>query len=729
MADFSIPGVNSQYDKLVEALMKAERVPRDKEAVSLDKFKSQLSYWQILNQLATQVKDVARSFYSFSNPFREHIASSSNELSFTATATRDAKEQTAKISVTQIATADSFLSDEMPKDMKVEAGHYVFRVGDKCLDFEWKGGGYKSFMQAINRRAKDFLSVSEIKTGPKSTSLLFSSTLLGEKNRLTFEEDALKWAEKIGLIKKGNVAKELFEYSNIKMQPFSSDELPLPLLEKTKNVEYLEITFSFSTREKNEALVAGNTTSSLSSNAIEGNKSGDQKTGEARADNTEKDGDDRANFETVGSVAYEGIIVNNNPSDYTGATQKENGEEFSNEEANKMDESNEDEKNERAIDGVEKVDESENRGGSVSSVGVVASSKSGVDAKNLNIFSIKKENGELVALETAQSTDEKQVIRLAIGGDEKISSLLLNNENALFLNIDSIKLATKSLENEYEPSHPATKAQDAIVLYQGIKMRRSTNNIDDIVPSLTLELHAPSDKTETLKVESNVELIKDSIIEFIGKYNRLIAEINILTSDKPEIIEELSYLTEDEKELARKKLGAFYGDSSLSTLKNNLRTRMMGSYDATGDLPIKILAQFGISSNSTSSSSLDVSRLRGYLEIDEKLLEKTIKEDVEGIRDFFGFDSDGDVIIDSGLAYSIYEYLNPYTKRGGIFFARMNGVEDKIKASEKRLVTYDQKLLQKEAELKRKYGAMEGTLQNLKKQSDSISNFNKAYEK
>jgi len=712
MADFSIPGVNSQYDKLVEALMKAERVPRDKEAASLDKFKSQLSYWQLLNQLAAQVKDVTRSFYSFSNPFREHIASSSNESSFTATATRDAKEQTAKISIAQIASADSFLSDEVPKDMKVEAGHYVFRVGDKCLDFEWKGGGYKSFMQAINRRAKDFLSVSEIKVGPKSTSLLFSSTLLGEKNRLTFEEDALKWAEKIGIVKKGAASKELFEYSNLKMQPFSSNELSLPLLEKTKNVEYLEVTFSFSTKEKSEV-----STTETSPNKLEGGKEGGQNVKEL-AGGGEGSNDVRS-FEAVGSVAYEGIVVNNNPSDYKGSGPKEGEAISSSEELNKA------EDNEKIIDG------SENEKGEEGafSVDEIASNKNNVDAKNLNIFSIKKESGELVALDAVQPTDEKQVIRFPISTSDKISSLLLNNENALFLNIESVKLATKSLENEYEPTHPASTAQDAIVLYQGIKMRRSSNNIDDIIPSLTLELHAPSDKTETLQVLPNVELIKDSIIEFVGKYNRLIAEINILTSNKPEIIEELSYLTEDEKEVARKKLGTFYGDSSLSTLKSNLRTRMMSSYDATGDLPIKLLAQLGISTNSGSASNLDASRLRGYLEIDEKLLEKTIKEDVEGIRDFFGFDSDGDVIIDSGLAYSIYEYLNPYTQRGGVFFARMSGVEDKIKASERRLLTYDQKLLQKEAELKRKYGAMEGTLQNLKKQSDSISNFNKAYEK
>ena len=178
-----------------------------------------------------------------------------------------------------------------------------------------------------------------------------------------------------------------------------------------------------------------------------------------------------------------------------------------------------------------------------------------------------------------------------------------------------------------------------------------------------------------------------------------------------------------------KRLGTFYGDSTLSSLKSNLQSKMFAAYGSQLDLSIKLLSQLGISTNANSSTGVDASRLRGYLEIDEKKLEKAIAEQREDVMKFFGYDADGDVIIDGGLAYSIYEHLNPYTQRGGIFFAKMSAVEDKIKASEKRIVVYDKKLSQKEAELKRKYGMMEGTLRDLKKQSDSISNFNKSFEK
>ena len=707
MADLSIPGVSGQYDKLIEAIMKAERLPRDKESSSLETFKGQLSYWQALNQAGAQVKDVARSFYSFNNPFNEHIATSSNEASFTATATRDAKEQTAKFFVKQIAMADSFLSDEIAKDTKIEKGRYVFVVGERRLELDWKGGNYKSFMQAINRRAKDFLSVSEIKVSPNTTALLFTSLLTGEKNKLSFEDDALLLAKTIGVVKNGEPSKEITERSNIIVPPFQSDEVQLPLLAKEKNPSHLEITFTLGNARKEAS-------DAMQAKANEASKQGMETSNQT---NSGQAGESTRTFEAVGSVAYQGIVVKNNPSDSKSTSNTANKEQTA--EANgeeKADNVDELQYQEKEVQ-TDSPDSKKNN-----------ASPSGIE-KNLQLFSIKTQEGSVFPIDGVKDTSEKQTIIIPLDDINEISSVLLNNDNDFPLRIESIKFTTKSFEAEHVPSHPASTAQDAIVLYQGIEMKRENNNITDIIPSLTLELHSASEKQETLSVKPNVELIKDSIIEFVGKYNRLIAEINILTSNKAEIVQEIAYFSSEEKEAAMKRLGSFYGDTTLSSLKSNLQSKMSNAYGSSLDLPIKILSQLGISTNANSSSGVDASRLRGYLEIDEKTLEKAIIDDREGVMKFFGYDGDGDVIIDGGLAYSIYEYLNPYTQRGGIFFAKMTAIEEKIKASEKRIVAYDKKLSQKEAELKRKYGVMEGTLRDLKKQSDAISNFNKSFEK
>lgn len=722
MADLSIPGVNGQYDKLIEAVMKAERLPREKEASSLEKFKGQLSYWQTLNQFGVQVRDVARSFYSFNNPFNEHLATSSNEASFTVVAGRDAKEMSAHIFIKQVATADSFLSNELAKDTKVEAGHYVFRVGEKEVVLDWKGGNYKSFMQAINRRGKGILSVSEIKVTPSSTSLLFSSLQLGEKNKMTFEGDALNWAEQVGIIKKGEASKGLIEHANVRIEPFSSTELKLPLLASLKSLEYLEITFVLGDARKDAIMAA-----ELKEKAtITQKEDKGAPSNESNINSSTVNGGNSNNFEAVGYVAYEGVVVRNNPSDSSSKTEaKTKGEEVQGTEApnKEADIESENIKSEDSSqlskdESIDAKDKEKNTNKASNSI-----------PKDLGMFSLKFESGEVSRLEDAKDSAEKQSILVPITDAKKLSSLLLKNDNSFTMNIESVKVITKSFEDEYIPSHPATRAGDAIVSYQGIDMKRDSNIITDIIPSLTLNLHSQTEKREELNVKPNVELVKNSIIEFIGKYNRLIAEINILTSNKVEVIDELTYFTDDEKESALKRLGSFYGDTMLSSLKSNLHSRMTNAYGSSSDISIKLLAQIGISTNANSSTGVDASRLRGYLEIDEKVLEKALTDDIEGVKSFFGFDSNGDILIDNGLAYSVYEYLNPYTQRGGIFFGRMTGIEDKIKVSEKRIVAYDKKLMQKETELKRKYGAMEGTLRDLKKQSDAISNFNKSNEK
>ena len=695
MADLSIPGVNNQYEKLVEAIMKAERLPREKVATELEKYKEHLSFWQSLNQFSTQVKDVSRSFYSFNNPFNEHIATSSNEASITALATRDAKEQVAKITVKQIASADSFLSNEVSKDMRIEAGTYIFRVGEKTLELKWNGGNYKSFMQAINRRGKDFLSASEIKVTPKTTAILLTSSLLGEKNKLSFEGDALSWGLKMGFLKKGESGKTLLEYSNVMVSPESSSELKLEKLPSTKDAELLEIVFSFQEKEEKPSLAKNEANSSIVNNEA--------------AQSTSNEGEATVPlFEAVGSVSYKGIVLKNNPSkvfDEGDALLAPRDEAFTLENTTTSEQMQDSPKVE------EEAPDDETH------------------IKDLDVFTLKFENGEYLKLTSVKDSKEKQVLSFPLSESKKIGSILLNNNNELPLKIESVKVFTKDSSGEYVPNNPASTARDAIISYQGIEMKRDTNKIDDVIPAVTLNLHSKTERAEDIEIKPDVELVKSSIIEFVAKYNRLMAEINILTTNKSEVVEELSYFSDEEKTSALKRLGSFYGDSTLSSLKSNLQQKMSNAYGVGDDLSIKLLVEMGISTNANANSGMDASRLRGYLEIDEKQLEKALTENMEGVKDFFGYDSDGDIIIDSGLAYAIYEYLNPYTQRGGIFSNRISAVQDKIKTSEKRIVDYDKKLAQKEADLKRKYGMMEGTLKDLKKQSDAISNFNKSLEK
>ena len=108
----NIPGIGAgKYDNLIETLMKKERAPRDSAAEDLKKYERQNAIWRKINQFSSEIREKTRDLYSFNNPFVEKTVTSSNERAVTATASRDAREQTFKISIDRIAQADSFLSD------------------------------------------------------------------------------------------------------------------------------------------------------------------------------------------------------------------------------------------------------------------------------------------------------------------------------------------------------------------------------------------------------------------------------------------------------------------------------------------------------------------------------------------------------------------------------------------------------------------------------------------
>ena len=115
--------------------------------------------------------------------------------------------------------------------------------------------------------------------------------------------------------------------------------------------------------------------------------------------------------------------------------------------------------------------------------------------------------------------------------------------------------------------------------------------------------------------------------------------------------------------------------------------------------------------------------MRGYLEIDEKKLDSALDEHIDEIKNLFGYDSDGDLVVDSGIGYAIDKQLTSWVQSGGIIASKNSGIDTKIKASEANIRRLEGQLSSKEAKLRNKYGQMEGTLNNLNAQSSTIKSF------
>ena len=215
---------------------------------------------------------------------------------------------------------------------------------------------------------------------------------------------------------------------------------------------------------------------------------------------------------------------------------------------------------------------------------------------------------------------------------------------------------------------------------------------------------------------------------FVGNYNKLMAQINILTRNDEKVINEITYFTDDEKKAAKDRLGTLQGDSTLNLLGSSLQRITTSPYPTKDGADMALLSQLGISTNASklgSGGSFDVSKMRGYLEIEDETLAKALADHFEAAKQFFGNDTNGDLIVDSGLAYAIDSMLKPYVETGGIISLKTGTIDSQIGRDKSDLDNLDAKLADKESELKQKYGDMEANLNRMESASSSIDSFSK----
>ena len=309
--------------------------------------------------------------------------------------------------------------------------------------------------------------------------------------------------------------------------------------------------------------------------------------------------------------------------------------------------------------------------------------------------------------------------------DGVLNSLeIINNNTHREIAILSVRLLNPEARGDFEPQYPVSTAQDAILEVNGIPVQRSNNQIEDVIPGVTLQAKRASEKVLELQIEPDKEGIKNALIKFLGSYNQLITEINILTSNQESVIEEIGYFEEDEREAALERLGIFLGDTTFMQMKNRLQRIVSSPYTTSAGRELSMLNQMGISTNVAVGGGVNRTKLRGYLEVDESSLDEMIDSNVEAMAELFGRDSSGDMIVDSGLAVEIQNFLKMYTQTGGLIDTRISGLDRQIEDTQGEISDLQRQLEDKETDLKREYGRMESALGQMEQTSRSIDNFN-----
>jgi flagellar hook-associated protein 2 len=653
--------------------MKIERIPRDRSEQEKEQLQAQKTYWQDVNRRMVSLRDSARQLYSFQNPFNDRIITSSDASVLTGIAVRQTAPQTKEFTVKQIAQADRFLSPPLDDSFTVEAGTYTFDSGPEHISFDFKGGSLKEFVDALNRRGKGKIEASFVTVQSGKKSLLIESKISGGENKLVFSGAALDMALKSGILE------QQINLQDVAITLVSADDVVQDAGQPGEQVEAQLV--------------------SLDNDSLKVNATGGASI--AFPDNTVVSQGLTIFFETAvkvlptepppkvepppgpsipktGSVTFNGIVIDSAPSSVPIPEWK-------------------------PPEPPERIDD-------------------------MNVLSLTFSDGTSIELapieDAADFTRASFQIPDSESGKTAVSLNIVNKNTHRDVSIRRIQIMDPSDPINYKPVNPVSVAQDAVVSMDGINVSRVNNTIDDLLPGITITVKKPSETPVRIAVEADRETIKNAIISFVGNYNRVMAEINVLTRNDDRIVEELSYLSEEEQEAMRNRMGAFAGDSTLTQYKNAVQNAVTSPYPtATGT---EMLAKYGIGTDMRmSGGGYDPSRLRGYLEIDEKKFDEALEMNLAGLQQLFGFDSNGDLIVDSGVAYSLESFTKPYVESGGLIFIRTATIDSRIKADEQRIATLDKQLAEKEAALRMQYSQMENAYNRMEQMSNSLENFSR----
>lgn len=669
MPGLSIPGVTDKYNtnNTVERLMELERVPLNREQETLKTYQSQQNAWRDVNMKLSSLRDSVRTLYSFDSPFQSKIAESSNENAVTAEAGHDAAFGSFSVDVKKLATADRFLSAELEKDAKIDAGTYVFTSGEKSISMKWNGGTVQEFVNALNRRGDNTFRANVINSGSNKKVLLIESLKTGSENRLSFDKDALSLVQKIGMM--GKKDSEAVILKQAATTPLSTvhEQDGMPELEAAKI-------------GKTETALSPRTSLAISlADANEKNIISFTITASKTEDITEELNSLPPSpvLPKAGSASINEIVIPNFDSETTLPVTKAPPEH---------------------LNAIETADV---------------------------VYAIMEDGSEKLIETPDLLAGEKTEIKIDTREYGGIIAVAVRNRNTgTALSVSEMTATSAGADGELVPLNAVTEAGDAVIKYEGITITRPTNKIDDVIPNITLNISDTTDKTATITIKSDSENAKDALITFVGQYNQVVAEVNILTQNKPELVEELTYLSESEKEAMREKIGMFQGDFTLSNIKNSMQSIIIGRYENDANSDISMLSQLGISSNASGGGGgYNASRLRGYLEIDERTLDNVLSNSMGDIRRLFGYDSDGDLVIDSGIGYRLDQQILAYTQSNGIISSRTNTINSQIRSSEQRISRLESQLATREQQLKQQFAGMESALNSLESQQTTIDNF------
>jgi flagellar hook-associated protein 2 len=284
-------------------------------------------------------------------------------------------------------------------------------------------------------------------------------------------------------------------------------------------------------------------------------------------------------------------------------------------------------------------------------------------------LSIQVFGEDSVDIDVAAGESLSQVRDKINAATDLVSASIIDTGDGAYLSMSSAKeghevggAATDALQVSHSASAGADRtfsvveeASNAVFEVDGLRVERQSNQIDDVLQGLTLNLDQTTTEAVELNVEPDVQKTRERFESFMEKYNAVI-----------EIIQE----NNEESASSRERALSDMRDVLISTV-------------APGSTEVSNLASIGIES----------SRATGELSIDSTTLEDALVSNSEAIASLFGDAT-------NGIAARLDTVLENYTESGDGFLAiskeglrnRSDRMDTQIERKERAVTRYEERL-------------------------------------
>ena len=293
------------------------------------------------------------------------------------------------------------------------------------------------------------------------------------------------------------------------------------------------------------------------------------------------------------------------------------------------------------------------------------------------------------------------VINVATQASPVYKLVLAADESGLDFTIDNLSTSSAGLTAQTQ----VTTASNAVVLVDGLRVERSTNLFEGVLPGISFTVHQELAQT-SFGIEADPEGTQENVQEFIDAYNEVMS-----------FIEKQSSFSEEEGASSD-----LFGDRALTTIRSTLRSALFDVDLATVQNDTKGYSTLGL-------VGIDI-EANGRLSIDDDEFAEKLIGDLGAMQALFTDATDGvlvrlDAAIDELLKGPVDENGDPITIGNdpidGLFDRRRDTLNRVIKRMDGDIARLELRLETLEATLVQQFANLESIVGGLNAQSSFLA--------